>query len=276
MASDTSGREPRGSVPLGLAIAAGALVAVVVAAGSVLGVAWWLLGPAGDPPTAASTSSTSSDLEADGYTVWARNDDGTPVRWDPCAPVELVVAPHGAPEGFERDLEVAVRRIAAATGLDIEVTGTTAERPQEDRPPYQPERYGERWAPVLVAWASPDDPDAPLRDIDRGVATPIAVGVPGDRTYVTGQVVLNRDRDDLAPGFDDRASSWGATLLHELGHVVGLGHVDDAEELMATHPGRGPVRFGEGDLAGLRAVGASHGCLDVPPPQHVEVVGPDR
>jgi hypothetical protein len=84
----------------------------------------------------------------------------------------------------------------------------------------------------------------------------------------------DQDRDDLAPGFDDRATSWGSTILHELGHLVGLGHVDDRGELMAVTPGEGPVRFGPGDLRGLAAIGADHGCVDVPRPQPVEVVPP--
>jgi hypothetical protein len=103
---------------------------------------------------------------------------------------------------------------------------------------------------------------------------PFAVGAPCDRTYVTGQVALNTARDDLVAGFDDRATSWGSTLLHELAHLVGLGHVDDPDELMHVHPGDGPVAFGPGDLAGLAAVGAAQGCRDVPTPQHVEVADP--
>lgn len=253
-------------------------VAVLLGAGSLAGVATWVLGgeliAAGEPvPTARAANAASAESAGDrGYRVWARNDDGSAVRWDPCSPIELVVAPEGAPAGFHADLEEAARRVAEATGLELRVSGTTDEQPDADRSPYQPQRYGERWAPVLVAWTSPDDPSVPLRDIDRAVATPVAVGPAGDRTYVTGQLVFNRDRTDLAAGFDDRATSWGATILHELGHLVGLDHTDEADELMAVHPGRGPVAFGRGDRDGLEAVGADGGCLEVLDPQPVEVV----
>lgn len=274
--SDGERASQRGSLWWAVALAGACAGIVLLGAGATLGAAAWLTSPEADGPNASSRTASSADLAHDGFTVWARNDDGHPVRWDPCSPIELVVAPAGAPDGFEEDLEVAAARISAATGLQLVIVGTTDERPAEGRRPYQPDRYGDRWAPALVAWASPSDPEVPLRDIDRGVATPIAVGTRGDRTYVTGQVVLNRDREDLRPGFDDRAGSWGATLLHELGHLVGLGHVDDPAELMAVHPGRGPVRFGAGDLAGFAAVGADHGCRTVADPQPVEVVGPDR
>jgi hypothetical protein len=225
-------------------------------------------------PDRSATGQLERGASADGFTVWDVNDDGDPVRWDPCSPVELVVATQGAPDGARADLDRAIDEVAEATGLDLRVVGVTDERPAVDRPAYQPDRYGQRWAPVLVAWAEPREGELNLASTDRGIAMPVAVGAPGDRTYVTGQVALNRARDDLVVGFDDRATSWGSTLLHELAHLVGLGHVDDADELMHVHPGDGPVAFGPGDLAGLAAVGAAQGCRDVPAPQHVEVADP--
>lgn len=222
------------------------------------------------PPTASMVTGASSE----GFSVWERNDDGGPVRWDPCSPIELILATHDAPSSARGDLEDAVTTLRDATGLDLVVTGTTDERPSGSRLPYQPDEHGERWAPVLVAWASPGDHGLPLRDTDRGVAIPIAVGPPGHRTYVSGQVVLNADRHDLRPGRADRSDTWGATVLHELGHVLGLGHVDDPDELMYVYPGDGPVEPGPGDRAGLRAVGADGGCLEVPTARPVEVAEP--
>lgn len=231
-------------------------------------------GPAAGRTDAGGPQATSGHVGAssDGYRVWERRADGTPVRWDPCSPIELVVSPAGVPAGGREDLEVAVDRVRGATGLDLRVVGETDERPSSARLPFQPERYEQRWAPVLVAWAEPHEDGIPLRDIDRGVGIPLAVGTEGDRSYVSGQLVLNVERGDLVAGFDDRATAWGATLLHELAHVVGLAHVDDPRELLHVFPGEGPVAFGPGDLAGLRAVGAdAGGCLDVPAPRPVSV-----
>jgi hypothetical protein len=124
---------------------------------------------------------------------------------------------------------------------------------------------------VLISWVPGDSIDLPLSDAERGVAVPVAVRDDGQRVFVTGQVVLNADKT-LLPMFEDRHASWGAVLLHELGHLVGLGHVDDPAQLMAPTPGFGEVRFGAGDRAGLAAVGADSGCLRVPPPRDVAVV----
>jgi hypothetical protein len=246
-----------------------AAAAAVVVAATIAAVALGVLavGANRTPPSASVTTGASSE----GFSVWERNDDGTPVRWDPCSPVEVLLATADAPEGAGDDLEDAVTTLREATGLDVVVTGTTDRRPSGDRLPYQPEEHGERWAPILVAWAPPGADGLPLRDTDRGLAIPIAVGPPGDRTYVSGQVVLNAERHDLRSGRGDRADSWGATILHELMHVLGLGHVDDPDELMHVHPGEGPVRLGSGDLAGLRAIGADGGCLEVPTPRPVQV-----
>ncbi|MCC5949596.1 MAG: matrixin family metalloprotease [Nitriliruptoraceae bacterium] len=257
---------PANSGPVLLALVGLACLAVVLGTGILA------LGLVGERTEGSSGHAVVHEgASGDGYAVWERNDDGTPVRWDACSPIPLVIDTDGAPRGFAQDLAEAIERLERASGLRLEVEASTEERPTGQRPPYQPERYGERWAPVLVAWAAPGESGLPLRDVDRGLALPVAMGPDGDRTYVTGQVVFNRDRADLRTGFDDRADSWGATILHELGHLVGLAHTDDQDELMATYPGEGPVRLGPGDRAGLRAVGAPAGCRATPPAGPVEV-----
>ena len=44
-------------------------------------------------------------------------------------------------------------------------------------------------------------------------------------------------------------------MLHEIGHVLGLDHVDDPTQIM--NPTAGVTELGDGDRAGLAAVGAS-------------------
>jgi hypothetical protein len=247
-----------GALVLGTGVALGVLVAV-------------------RQPT-APLADTEVGASREGYAVWARNDDGRPVRWDPCTPIEVVVSGVGGPDSYpttslRRDVERALATLRDATGLELVLRGVADEVPDAGRSTVAAGTDGGTvWAPVLVGWRAPGEGGLPLRDVDRAVAVPVAVSSADGRVYVTAQVVLNPERDDLEGGDADRATSWGATVLHELAHVLGLAHVEDPAQLMYTYPGRGPVTLGEGDHNGLAAVGVGDGtCLEVPPPQELDV-----
>ena len=51
-------------------------------------------------------------------------------------------------------------------------------------------------------------------------------------------------------------------MLHELGHLAGLSHVDDKAQVM--YPVIGAADYAAGDRAGLSQLGASKGCVSVP------------
>ena len=256
-------------------LAAVSLVALAIG-GVVLFVAWSALAPASTPtPQATAPAGAASEAAAaDGWAAWDHNDDGRPVRWDPCSPIDVVVNDSGAYTGFRADLDTALDEVRELTGLQVRVLGDVDERPHPRRPVHQPERYGDDWVPVLIAFAQEGENELPLLDSDRGLASPVAVGPDGERVYVTGQIVLNAERDDLVAGSDNRGNSWGATLRHELGHLLGLAHVDDERQLMYPHATEAPVTWGDGDRRGLAALGDG-GCLEVPDAQPVDVeMGP--
>lgn len=240
---------------------------------SILGLVWAVTGgrdqrvadafPAGD--------AAIERLEEGAFALWSRNDDGLAVRWNACEPIRWVFNPVGAPLGAVDQLQVAMARITAETGLDFQYEGETTEAPRRDREPWQPDRYPpERWAPVLISWRTAETTDAPLTANDRAVAIPVAVGVPGARAFVTAQVIFNRDLAGT-PGFADRRWSIGITMLHELLHVVGLQHVDDTGEIMFPFPVFGDNDFGPGDLVGMRELGKDHPCIETPKPSKITV-----
>jgi hypothetical protein len=179
-----------------------------------------------------------------------------PVTWSPCRPIHFVVDASGAPPDFAEHVRSVAREVATATGLVLVDDGATTEAAGDQRASFQPDRYGDRWAPVLVRVA--DAVTVPSLDGDvagaalAASATDLRTGV---RHYVSGEVLL--DAEVLAnPPTPAGDPDYLAVLRHELGHLMGLGHVDDPSQLM--HPVRQASAEGTyqaGDLAGLAALG---------------------
>jgi hypothetical protein len=182
---------------------------------------------------------------------------GAPVTYDPCRPIEIVVNDALEPEQADGLLEEAVEEVSVASGLGLTVVGTTDEQPSRDRALRQPWRYGSGWAPVLVAWTTPDqEPDLAGDVAGIGGSAAVDEGLGSRPRLVTGSVSIDTPDAErtLARGGAAGRDAVRALLMHELGHLVGLDHVADRDELMhAESVGR--TSFGPGDLEGLAAVG---------------------
>ncbi len=173
---------------------------------------------------------------------------GDPVAWDRCRPVEYVVNPAGAPADWPTLLDDAVSRMERASGLTLTSLGETADRDFDDR-----DALGYSPDPVLIGWADADEVPDLAGDV-AGIGGAVATGDRRGYRLRTGAMVLDRDLfADLAA--DGRQDVAGAIILHELGHVVGLDHVDDPGELMNAEGVSPRPRFGPGDLQGLAALG---------------------
>jgi hypothetical protein len=198
----------------------------------------------------------------------ASGPDGSPARWDPCTPVHYVTNLAEAPPGAGAVVAGAIAQVSAATGLTFVNDGSTTEVPGANRAAYQPDRYGQRWAPVVIAWARPSETDVlPGGNvIGEGGSSWVEVSS-GPKVYVTGEVVIDSANTGmLSPTFGS-GSTLGELLLHELGHVTGLGHTPDQAQVMyAVLEPLPAASYGAGDLAGLARLGASQGCLSAPGP----------
>ena len=234
-----------------------------------VGARWWTSSGAFGPPAGLEEAAfplgappMSSGLTG-GFAFSALQPDGDgPVAYSPCRPIHYVVRPDGAPPGGPALIQAAVTRVSVATGLQFVDDGTTREVPSADRKAYQPDVYGSRWAPVLIAWSTAAESPELAGEV-AGIAGSASVTRSGRSVYVTGSVTL--DSDDIAvldalPG--TRATALGV-VTHELAHLVGLDHVDEPTQLM--YPTTSVTRTGAeaGDLAGLAALGSGECAPDV-------------
>lgn len=191
---------------------------------------------------------------------------GLPSRFNPCEPVLYVVNPDGAPQQGVDDVHEGFRRAGVATGILFEFEGPTDEVPGDDRPLHQPQRYGRRWAPVLVGWVPMPDPGGRLHPDVLGWATHVPLMDPGGQDVaVSGTIGLSLEADRVGVGFGAGVRQ-GNVALHEVGHLLGLDHVTEVGSVMTTAANRGAGDWDAGDLAGLAHLGRQAGCLDVPSP----------
>lgn len=199
------------------------------------------------------------------YSYILTTGDG-PVRWNPCEPIHYVLARGGLTEGAIGDVRGAIARITDVTGIEFTYDGLTDEEPSRRRPSYQPARYGDRWAPLLIAWVHPDRTDIPFSDEGHDAAAVASPQLPDGLNadiYVSGWVAVDVE-DPNPPGFSFPGEQ-GPVVLHELAHVLGLGHAESIGNLMEPSGG-GVTGFGPGDLAGLEHLGRDAGCLSTPAP----------
>lgn len=182
--------------------------------------------------------------------------DGSPVTYDPCRPLHYVIARHHLPAYGVRMVHEAVARASAATGLQFVDDGLTDEPLSFERAPVQRARYGDRWAPVLIAFSDAKQTPALGTDVmGLGGSRSVAPHGPSSARYVTGTVGLDQDDFDRTLTYPNGWAMARAAIMHELGHVVGLAHVGDPMQLMAEH-NSGFVFYAPGDLHGLALEGS--------------------
>lgn len=204
--------------------------------------------PLGAPPPESALDHgphAYSELQRDGV---------TPVAYDPCRPIHYVVRTQGQPPGGDALVATAVQRVATATGLQFVADGETTEAPDPERAAYQPDRYGKRWAPVLVSWSDAQETPQLAGDV-AGLGGSASVTRDGVAVYVTGAVTLDAAEVTRLLATPNGTAVALGVVTHEFGHLVGLDHVDDPTQLMYPSTNLAVTTFAAGDLEGLAALG---------------------
>lgn len=193
------------------------------------------------------------------YAFMQTTTDGKPVSYDPCRPIHYVTRAANQPAAGPALVEAAVAAVSRATGLVFINDGPTTEAPSAQHQSYQPDRYGDRWAPVLIAWeTTAEEPRFTNKPVGTNVlglggSEAVSIGNSG-YSYVSGQLELN------GPGLQSMINREGpaqarGVIEHELGHVVGLDHVQDPSQLMNPSDSVGITTYQAGDLNGLALLG---------------------
>jgi hypothetical protein len=180
--------------------------------------------------------------------------DGTYVRFNPCRPVRVVANLTHAPDFGEEAIIDALGKLTAAMGTEWIYDGETDEQLDHGRQgrAAMSEDVPGRPGPVLITWPE----EWPRSWTGHDALAYAESQMLDDEEIATGSVRVNPEE---AWTYDRLV--W--VLLHELGHVAGLGHPEDADQVMyrsvADVPGDPDLR--DGDRAGLAQLGRPAGCF---------------
>jgi hypothetical protein len=208
----------------------------------------------GSTTSGAVESPAAGDTESQrgSYTFVKTQDGGSerPVAWDPCEPIEYYLNDALEPRQAAGLIAEGIAEISAVSGLEFRALGTTDRAPwtdvQELRPTHDP---------VVIGWATPRDfPELHGRTAGGAASRWDRNESVQELHYVTGMMVLDAPQFRRLLHRPDGRARARAIVLHELGHLVGLLHVDDPGELMHGED-VGRLDWGPGDREGLAALG---------------------
>ena len=172
----------------------------------------------------------------------AMGGDGLPARWNACDVIRYHVDYAGAHGNATRVVPAAIAHLQRVSGLTFQQTADP------------------NAANFWIYWQGAENPVFNGQNPTSGVAGYSRYASVGSHTVqiMAAEVVINRNFSTGPSDFGGH-NSLGTLMLHELGHAVGLGHVNTDTEVM--FPVITPLStYQGGDRYGLRTVGSRLGC----------------
>ncbi len=227
-----------------------------------LGVFAVLLGVLGAAGSIAPSASAAAVTDP-GYVLYT-NTDGSIARWNPCHIIHYRVNDASGGPGALGDVFSAVTQLETASGLQLVYDGPSTDIPQSD---YAAATNPDNPAPLLIAWAAPGQSNVLTGGSELGFSGTIVKswtgpdGVAHPMQIVSGYTVFAAT-PALTAGFGPAPyATRGRMLLHELGHIAGLMHTTDPNQVMYPIVDGRVGSYAAGDRVGLAHVGGAAGCL---------------
>ncbi|MFY0408894.1 matrixin family metalloprotease [Solicola sp. PLA-1-18] len=206
-------------------------------------------------------------LRADS-TAWKSLFPGQDLYWDGCATIGYRINTSGAPSWAAAQVREVLDEVSRRSGHTFAYRGTTTVVP--DTGSVYP---GD--TDLVLAWVKPGQSSLLGKDQAAsavavgGILSSQQVGVKADgtarRRADDGLVLMNREfsyQRGMAAAAPHYQTPAGQVLLHEMGHVLGLDHVDNEQQLMNPVLLDGRPGLGAGDVAGMKAMGSQQLCVN--------------
>jgi len=176
------------------------------------------------------------------------------ITWPSCGELTYQINPSKAPKGWKQLVKKAVKKVKQASKLSFRYLGKTSYKPTFlDANPAGTD--------IVIAFLMPNQ-----TDMIQGATVAGQGSAASDGSWLfDGKVVLNaKVFRKMAPGFGSGPrygiqGTTGQVVMHEIAHVIGLGHAKQQTQIMFPAATRKPADWGAGDWSGLRELGKG-GC----------------